>query len=163
MPAAASTGDVNQACRIVEMICNRFHAVARQLRHRHTDRPTLEVRDEYDVQDLFHSLLRLYFDDIRHEEWTPSYAGRSSRMDFLLKLESLVIEIKKTRQGLDAKKVGEQLTIDIAHYQSHADCKMLMCFVYDPENRIANPAGLENDLSRQSEEFDVRVLICPKT
>jgi hypothetical protein len=105
---------------------------------------------------------RLYFDDIRPEEWTPSYAGRSSRMDFLLKSEGIVVEIKKTRRGLDARKVGEELTIDIAHYQSHPDCKMLVCFVYDPENRIANPAGLQRDLSRQSEEFTVKVLICPQ-
>lgn len=147
---------------IVEMLCIKFHAVVRQLRIRHDNRTTLDVADEYDVQDLLHAMLRLYFDDIRPEEWTPSYAERSSRMDFLLKNEGIVIEVKKTRQGLDAKKVGEELIIDIARYQSHEDCKTLICFVYDPENRIANPAGLENDLSRQTDGFNVKVLICPK-
>ena len=42
------------------------------------------MEDEYDVQDLFHALLTIYFEDIRKEEWSPSYAGGASRMDFLL-------------------------------------------------------------------------------
>lgn len=68
-------------------ICDRFHSVSRQLRQRHSARPTLDISDEYDVQDFLHALLRLFFDDVRAEEWTPSYAGQSARMDFLLKNE----------------------------------------------------------------------------
>ena len=52
----------------IELICNNFHQVARQMRSRHNNRSTLDINDEYDVQDLFHSLLTLYFDDIRPEE-----------------------------------------------------------------------------------------------
>ena len=89
---------------VIKQICTRFHLVARQLRKRHDDRSTLDISDEYDVQDLLHSLLCLFFDDIRSEEGTPSYAGQSSRMDFLLKNESIVIEVKKTRQGLGGKR-----------------------------------------------------------
>ena len=162
MPAAPATKHNELPEAIIETLCSRFHAVVRQLRMRHDNRTTLDVADEYDVQDLLHAVLRLHFDDIRPEEWTPSYAGKSSRMDFLLKNENIVIEIKKTRQGLDVKKVGEELIIDIARYQSHEGCKTLICFVYDPENRIANPAGLESDLSRQSDGFNVKVLIYPK-
>lgn len=162
VPAIEAVGSIEPSEAAIETICNRFHAVVRQLRIRHDNRATLDVADEYDVQDLLHAMLRLHFDDIRPEEWTPSYAGRSSRMDFLLKNENIVIETKKTRQGLDAKKVGEELIIDIARYESHEGCKTLICFVYDPENRIANPAGLQSDLSRQSNGFNVKVLICPK-
>jgi hypothetical protein len=75
----------------LRLLAQRFHQIARQLRHRYNQRPTLEVEDEYDVQDLLYSLLRLHFDDIRPEEWTPSYAGKSARMDFLLKIEQVVI------------------------------------------------------------------------
>ncbi|MGZ8852902.1 MAG: PD-(D/E)XK nuclease domain-containing protein, partial [Thermoanaerobaculia bacterium] len=62
---------------IVEQILSRFHAAVIQLRHRHADRQTLDVKDEYDVQDLLHVLLRTRFDDIRAEEVSPSYAGGS--------------------------------------------------------------------------------------
>lgn len=143
-------------------VINRFHLVIRQIRQRHNNRETLNVEDEYDVQDLFHSLLTLFFDDIRKEEWTPSYAGGSSRIDFLLPEIDTVIEVKKTRKSLGAKQLGEQLIVDIEKYQKHPMCKNLICFVYDPEGWISNPKGIENDLSRTTNEIDVSVLIVPK-
>lgn len=147
---------------MVEHICSRFHLCVRQLRERYNNRPTLDISDEYDVQDFLHSLLKIHFDDIRTEEWTPSYAGGSSRMDFLLKKEKIVIEVKKTRSGLGSKELGDQLLIDIGRYQKHTDCKVLLCFVYDPEGRISNSQGLEKDLTKEFEEIKVRVLIAPK-
>lgn len=146
----------------IKFLCSRFHLVVNQLKIRHEDRSTLEIIDEYDVQDLLHSLLKIYFDDIRPEEWTPSYAGKTARMDFLLKNEQIVIEVKKTRKGLGEKEVGDQLIIDIARYQKHTDCKKLYCFIYDPEQRIANPQGLENDLTQETEGLKVFVYISPK-
>lgn len=141
-------------------IFDRFHLVVRQLRNRHDTRATLDVGDEYDVQDLLHSLLTIHFDDIRPEEWTPSYAGKSSRMDFLLKDFKIVIEVKKTRNGLTGKEVGTQLIEDIERYSKHQDCETLLCFVYDPEGLVGNPRGLENDLSRD-ENIKVRVYVRP--
>lgn len=152
----------NNPLDVVEHICGRFHLVARQLRNRHDNRSTLEISDEYDVQDLLHVLLRIHFDDIRPEEWTPSYAGGSSRKDFLLWNERIVVEVKKTRTGLGAKEVGEELIIDIAKYRQHQHCKTLLCFVYDPEDKISNPQAIENDLTEISDEFSVKVIIVPK-
>ncbi|MGA3698032.1 hypothetical protein ACPAVH_19445 [Enterobacteriaceae bacterium TYF_5] len=148
--------------RIIENICYKFHSVARQLQSRHNDRDTIEIEDEYDVQDLLHALLKLHFDDIREEEYTPSYAASSSRVDFLLKDENIIIEVKKTRKSLKAKDVGDQLIIDKAHYTAHPDCKSLICFVYDPDGRISNPVGLERDLEKNNNGLNVKVIIAPK-
>lgn len=93
------------------------------MRRRHSSRSTLEVTDEYDVQDLLNAILRLHFDDVRPEEWTPSYAGGNNRMDFLLKDDEISIEVKMTRDGLKDKELGEQLIIDIAKYKEHPNCK----------------------------------------
>lgn len=153
----ASTIDVDAELR---RIFSRFHRVARQLRSRHNSRNTIEVNDEYDVQDLLHALLRLYFDDVRPEEWTPSYAGKSARMDFLLKNERTVIEVKKTRQGLADKELGDQLIVDVDRYKIHPDCEKLICFVYDPEGRIGNPDGMMKDLNDQHAGF-AEVIIEP--
>lgn len=142
-------------------ILNRFHQVVIQLRDRYDNRETLDVADEYDVQDLLHTLLTLYCDDIRPEEWTPSYAGTSSRQDFLLKNEKIVIETKKTRKGLNNKELANELIIDIARYKAHPDCKKLVCFVYDPDSRIKNPRGFENDLSKDADDLSVMVYIRP--
>src|SRR5262249_39670147 len=124
---------------------------------------TLDVQDEYDVQDLIHALLRQFYDDVRPEEYSPTYAGGASRIDFLLKKEQIIIEVKMTRPSLKAKELGEQLIIDIARYEKHPDCKMLYCFVYDPNGYIKNPSGIEADLSRSGEPFPVKVYIGPKT
>jgi hypothetical protein len=159
-----NTVSVPSALARIEKLCNSFHRFANQLRHRYSDRPTLEIEDEYDVQDLIHALLRLEFDDIRAEEWTPSYAGGSSRTDFLLKQEKVVIEIKKTRKGLNDKELGVQLITDIEKYQAHPDCKSLMCFVYDPEGRIGNPQGIIKDLEGRSngKSINLKIIIEPQ-
>jgi len=148
--------------KVIKSMLSRFHLIARELRERHDSRDTLIVNDEYDVQDLLRSLLKLEFEDIRSEEWTPSYAGKCSRMDFLLKNEKIVIETKKTRNGLDEKEVGDQIAIDFAHYQSHPDCKTLVCFIYDPDNKIRNPIGLIGDLENLgTDNLSVQVVINP--
>ena len=146
----------------IETILSRFHAIARQLRDRYDSRPTLDVDDEYDVQDLLHALLLIDFRDIRPEEWTPSYAGGSSRMDFLLKEEDIVIEVKKTRKSLRDRELGEQLIVDIAKYEQHPGCKTLILFTYDPEGLIGNPIGLKNDLEKKStDKLQVKAFIFP--
>jgi hypothetical protein len=142
-------------------IIDKFHSVARQLKHRHADRETLHITDEYDVQDLFHALLKLHFDDIRPEEYVPSYAGADSRVDFLLKNENIIIELKMTRRGLRAKDIGEQLIIDSLRYQLHPNCESLICFVYDPDGFVQNPRGLENDLSQTLNDIPISVFIRP--
>jgi len=146
LPLAKDKDVKDNSLSYISRICDRFHLVVKQLRVRREQRNTLDVSDEYDVQDLMHSLLRLYFDDIRTEEWAPSYAGKCSRMDFLIKKEQIVIETKMTRKGLTAKEIGAQLIEDIARYRVHPDCNTLYCFVYDPEDRISNPTGIETDL-----------------
>jgi len=150
------------SAKTVLRLLNRFHSVAIQLRRRHDHRPTLEVTDEHDVQDLLRALLRVQFDDVRAEEGTPSYAGKASRVDFLLKKEQVVIETKKTREGFGTKEIGDELIIDIARYATHPDCKTLVCFVYDPEHRITNAADLEADLSVDRNGIMVIVVVAPK-
>jgi len=140
-------------------VLRRFHRIVRQLKHRHGDRSGFDVQDEYDVQDLLHAILRGLFDDVRSEEYTPSYAGGSSRMDFLLKSQQIAIEVKFANRALRDKQVGEQLLIDIGRYQFHQDCLRLICFVYDPFGHLRNPAGLEADLSKTIGKLEVKVIV----
>jgi hypothetical protein len=151
-----------QAERNLQLLIERFHLVARQMRARHDTRPTLEINDEYDVQDLLHALLMIFFDDVRKEEWTPTYAGGASKMDYLLPLLQTAIEVKKARPALAARVLGEELIVDIAKYQKHPQCRKLLCFVYDPDGTISNPRGVETDLSKQHDKLTVRVTIVPR-
>ncbi len=144
---------------LIGMICKRFPFVVDQLKVRRQNRPPFIINDEYDMQDLLHSLLWLHFDDVRHEEYTPSIGGTSSRMDFLLSEDSIVLEAKMTRKGLGNREVSDQLLVDIARYKNHPNCKLLFCFVYDPKKIIVNPRGLEKDLTKTSNDLAVKVHI----
>lgn len=166
LPEDLAAGHLSEATEktpllLIEQICSRFHSVVRQLRSRHAGRTTLDVQDEYDVQDLMHALLCLHFDDIRPEEYTPSYAGKASRMDFLPKQERIVLEVKMTRLGLGAAELSTQSIEDIERYKAHQDCHALVCFVYDPAGLIPNPRGIETDLRRDGDPFPVLVLVRP--
>jgi hypothetical protein len=157
-----SASDQESSLVTLERIFSNFHNVVRRLRNRHASRETLDITDEYDVQDLLHSLLILFFNDIRAEEVTPSYAGKSARIDFLLKKERVAVEVKMTRKGLGDKEIGDQLLVDIERYKEHQDCSTLVCFVYDPDGRINNPNGLISDLQKQSKEkLNIVVFINP--
>lgn len=144
---------------LVLNILNRFPTFVRQLKRRYNGRAPLEVNDEYDVQDLIYALLTLHFNDIRAEEYTPSFAGAASRQDFLLKKEKIVIEVKKTRESLGAGKVGGELLIDMARYRAHQDCDTLILFVYDPDCYINNLLGVKTDLESKDAEGKVKVVI----
>ena len=145
----------------IEQVLNRFHKVVRKLAHRHGGRTPLTIGDEYDVQDLLKALFAIDFEDVRAEEWAPSYAGSSKRMDFLFKKHGIVVEVKKTRETLKDKEVGDQLIIDITHYKGHQNCQTLVCFVFDPDLLIANPVGLKEDLELMTKpDLTVAVIIC---
>jgi hypothetical protein len=154
-----STSDPVDALR---KVCLRFHAVARQLRLRKDYRTTLEVEDDYDLQDLLCALLKLEFDEVGADEWTPPYAGGSTRTSLLLNRDRLALVVKKTRSGLTTKELAEQVAADTAHYASRKPCAHLFCFIYDPEGRIGSPTRLETDLTSVSDSFTVDVLIAPK-
>ncbi len=145
---------------ILEVLHN-FYNVERQLRNRYDHRPTLSINDEYDVQDLVHALLKIKIMDIRREECTPSSAGKSARMDIIIKEIETVIEVKMTRNKLRDKEIGDQLIVDIERYKSHPDCKNLICFIYDPHGFIVNPEGLVKDLSGSRGHLNVVVIIKP--
>lgn len=133
------------------------------LTHRRKGAQQLTFSNEYDIQDMLHALLRPWVSDIRPEEFTPSYAGSSTRMDFLLPAHGLVIELKFVRDRTHAKRIGDELIIDIEHYRVHPQCKTLWCVVYDPDNLLTNAEGLRTDLqgkrSREDGELIVKALV----
>jgi hypothetical protein len=148
---------------IVDQMCRNFDRFSVQIKRRHGgDRPTIIMNDEYDVQDAMHALLKLHVNDVRPEDYVPSYAGRNSRVDFLLPEYDIILETKMTRTTLKDKEVGDELTVDIAHYKGHGVGNHLVCFIYDKESFLCNPHGLIRDLEKQSSpEFKVSVIISP--
>ena len=150
--------DTSDHKKELERIFTRFKKIVVQLTRRHDQRETLIIKNEYDVQDLLHALLKLYFDDVRDEEPIPSYAGASSRTDFYIPDIRTFIEVKKTRSNLKDRDLRDQLIIDIEQYQKHPGCEKIYCFVYDPDSFISNPTGIKNDFEEKHQGL-VRVFI----
>jgi hypothetical protein len=161
-PAPQSVQGGSDPVELVKTLCYRFHSVARQLRLRGEYRATLTVEDEFDAQDLLHALLRIQFDNIETDEWTPSYSSGAPRTTLLLNEGRLAVMVKKTRPGLHAKDLTDQLRIDAERYRSYGCCRTLLCFMYDPDGRIGNPRGLEASLTSVTDSFVIDVLVAPK-
>lgn len=158
-PYVQFAGTSVDSVQIALVLGHRFRDFARQIQRRHDKRSTVVVKDEYDFQDLYHSLLRLFFSDVRPEEWTPSYAGSSTRVDFLLPEHGLAIELKHSRPSMSPKTLGDELIVDVGHYGKHPDIRHLVCLVFDEGGHIDNPRGLERDLSRVHEGLAVTARI----
>jgi hypothetical protein len=144
-------------------LLKRFHKVAQELREGRQNQETIFLKNEYDVQYLLNALLRIYFDDIRKEDSSPSNAGSNSRLDFVLKKEKIIIEVKMSSERLRDKELGEELLIDIGRYKGYPDCKDFVIFIYDKGDHIRNKRGFIDDLQKQStNEFTVTVIINPE-
>lgn len=151
----------NDIHNLLNQIFENFHRSVQQLLKRHDNRETLRITDEYDVQDYLHSLLLLFFDDVRDEDPLPKKAGASSRGDFFLPKEGTMIETKISSDNNRDKEIGEQIIVDIKRYTANKDVKKIYFFVYNPNYKIKNPSGLENDLSGDK-NIDVVVKVFPK-
>jgi hypothetical protein len=112
----------------LEQIARRFHQFANALLIRHGGRPPIVIEDEYDLQDTFAAILRVFFEDVRREEWTPSLAGGSTRTDIFLKEEELFIELKMARAGVSASELRRQIADDLLVYPQHPKCKRYYLF-----------------------------------
>lgn len=153
------SGAQMDAVEVVQELGRRMLLVERELSNRHASRPTLTVTDEYDSQDLFRSLLRIFFDDVRPEVVSPQYAGGSSRVDFLLPEYELAVELKFTRDSLPDRKLGEELIIDRDRYSTLPTVRHLVCLVFDYSGVLRNPRGLEGDLARVASLDDFAVTV----
>lgn len=83
-------------------------------------------------------------------------------MDFLLPAYKIVVETKLVRDASHAKRIGDELIVDIDHYRKHPGCEILWCVVYDAEHLIRNPESLKDlEGSRTSKDgtVEVKVLI----
>ena len=147
---------------IISKICNNFNRFDVNIKRRHDGRETIKIKDEYDLQDALFSILKLFIEDIRKEDYVPSYGGKNSRVDFLIPSLNLAIETKMTNSNLKDKELGEQLFIDIGRYKGNKKINKLIFFVYDKNEVLINVSGIKNDIENMStNELEIKVYICP--
>jgi hypothetical protein len=131
---------------LTEKILRAFPTIAASLAHRQRGKSAFTIEDEYDVQDLLFATLRGAFDSARREEWAPSIAGTSKRIDIVIPDAGIVVEVKFVRSRAHAKVVADELKVDFESYHSHPACQHLFALVCDPAGHFGDPALLAHDL-----------------
>lgn len=145
--------------QVLEVIIRGLRRSCYPLRNRRANIPSLTFDNEYDYQDLLHALMAPWIRDIRREDYVAKYLGTNKRVDFYLPDYSIIIELKYVRDRAHARKVGDELSIDIMHYQKHPGCKQLWVVIADPNELLDNPGGMQNDLVESTSNISVRPLV----
>jgi len=157
-PAAAALepGAVLDGC------LRRLPRVVRQLRTRHGSRPPFRVEDVHDLEDVLRAVLPLFFDQVRPESRTPSYAA-NTRTDFLIVSETpsamTAVSAKYVMAGLGECDLARQWDEDVGYYGRLSRCRLVVGLVYDPQGRLHDPRGLEATWSRRPGPVELRCVI----
>ena len=141
---------------VLERFLRRLPRVIRELRNPQGLRPRFRIEQQSDLEDLIRALLPLYFDDIRYEGRTPSYA-LGNRTDFWLSPSSIAVTVKRASFDVREPELLRQLREDVDYYEGRRNCRRLLYFVYDPEMLLVEPRRLETTWRRSHDSLEV----CP--
>ncbi|MEI7638054.1 MAG: hypothetical protein WCJ37_12165, partial [Syntrophus sp. (in: bacteria)] len=153
----------NNESDLLNRIFDKFHLIAIHLKDRKRNKPSFEISDEYDVQDLLQALMMPVYDDIRIDEPTASFAGKFSKIDFTLYGKHIAIEVKIASTTHLEDKISRELLEDLAHYGQNPDLNLLICFIYDPNYDLKKRIQLITDFEAKSTpQLKVKIIIRPK-
>ncbi|MQB09391.1 hypothetical protein DXT96_05880 [Agrobacterium sp. ICMP 6402] len=143
----AMTNPVTADLDLLMRLARRFHESVLALRKHPHNGSVIEIKDEWDCQYLFKSILAAYFVHFNDEEWNPSVASISARCEFHIPSLRAMVELKYVRKAGDVKKVKTQLAEDFVDYGNNPDVDHLICLVYDPTHALEKPVAVQRDLS----------------
>jgi REase_DpnII-MboI len=55
--------------------------------------------------------------------------------------------------------LADRVCVTPRRYREHKNCNTLVCFVYDPDNVVSNPAGLCADLEKLGRDSGLPVFV----
>lgn len=124
------------------------------------NRNLIAIKDEYDVQDLLYFSLKSVFPEIKYEDDTSNYGGSAKRLDFYLKDEGIIIEVKHI-DNADDKKYTKQMKEDLQSYHVVNTLTDIIFFIYAPNaiQDINNFNELEGEQTIQGKTFNVKVIV----
>lgn len=125
-----------------------------------SNKTIITINDEYDVQDILYVILKSVFPQIKYEDDVSNYGGSSKRLDFYLKEEGIIIEVKEINKA-DDKKYTKQMKEDLQSYHVVNKLSCIIFFIYAP-NAIQDENSfleLQGQQTIQGKTFDVLVLV----
>lgn len=124
---------------VLKILGNFSNSIKKVTSDRYNKRNGIEIKDEYDVQDMLFALLKGFFQDLEREDPVPKLAGKSSRIDLNIRSQGIMIEVKMIKEkDKDHKKFIEELKVDIINYSEWKELKHLILFTYDPYKKTTD-------------------------
>jgi len=159
-PIMAPIVPVANALADVELVCNNFCSVVRELRRRSDKGTLLDVDTSGDVLYLFKSLLRLYFDAIFEETWETG--NNTHPLSLLLHREKIALVVTKAPRSMTDTDLINDFVEAIQHFSQKDDYMHLFYFIYDADLRISQPLYLENQLILlNTSSLNVKIFVRP--
>jgi len=161
--SGASTPAPAADTALIEQLCKRLPQAARILAIRsRKGKPPYGISDEYDVQDLLHSVLRAYLKYSVQEDPLPKVAGaKSGRADISVEELGVLIEVKYVHGPEDQKRIFEEYSQDLVLYAQWAHLKTLIYLIYNSAD-LRDPEAFEKLSSTQEvggKKFAVKVVL----
>lgn len=144
-------------------VLNSFPDVVSRLKYRRSGKSPLEIKDEYDVQDIVYVMLKGVFPTLQYEDPTSKVGPNSARADFTISDLGVFIETKYISEKGKEKIIHDECLTDIQKYGKQDSCQKIIFFVYDPEkcidNQYAYKAGTGGMHTFDGKEVEVLTLI----
>jgi hypothetical protein len=122
----------------------------------------IKIEDEYDVQDLLYVSLKSVFPTMKYENPLAKFGGKSTRLDFVLMEEGVIIEVKQINASeKNDSKFTDQLKIDIESYHLLDYLKDLIFYIYAP-NAIQDSDNfyeLQGERQIKGKTFNVKIIM----
>lgn len=139
---------------------DKFTSSSKSLTSRRKGKTSLIIEDEYDVQDILHTMLYPLFPTINSEQVVSGNDDKHFlKIDFLIASNKIAIETKYIKTKQDTNKLTKELNDDIQTYYKNQDCNELIFFVYDKDLLIYNPDNLEKQYTISQSFGEKRVNI----
>ena len=118
---------------LVIRVCERLPQAARILASRGQKKKTpFEVKDEYDVQDLLHALLRAYVKySVQEDPIAKVAAAKSGRADLSIEELGVLIEVKYAHGPNDQKRIFEEYSQDLVLYAKWPHLKTPVFLIFN--------------------------------
>ena len=116
---------------LAELVCSRIGQGAQSLANRRQGKAPLELKDEYDGQDLLHAVLRCYFKYPVRENPLPKVgAAASTRADLSIDELGLIVEAKFARGPSDQGRIEREIAEDLVFYTQWEKLRYLFFVIF---------------------------------
>ncbi len=160
---AISKDNILPSFTVLLNILNSFSDVVSKLKYRRSGKHSLDIKDEYDVQDILYAMLKGMFPSLQYEDPGKKVGPSSSRADFTVADIGVFIETKYISEKGKEKIIHDECLADIQKYGKQAECQKIVFFVYDPQkcidNQYAFKSGLGNNHVIDGKNIEVITLI----